>query len=196
MNQYLCPNKLVSCWKNNTGKLKNILTFKQPQLLWDVCSYWTPYEFSNLEIKLDTAILISCSILIFAWYLVFIPATTKTQFHKHHSTEMKVVQPNEGSETVNYFHLKVCTVSNRCRYVSLESLKYPWELCEVPWGISGYRLETRGLGSFYSIFIHHIPSVHLPQWRVLIFRWYNQPLKTSTAWSTNETTSSIPILAN
>ena len=148
MNKYLCLNKLVPFWKNNTHKLKNILisSFSNHNyLLWDVCTYWALHNFSNLEIPLDIAILISCS-TYFCMILAFYhsdhqkPNFTKISQHQDESSTIKCW-------TVNYLDLEVYMVSNR--YVSLKSLKYSCKFTEVLWGISGYSLGTAGLQSIF-----------------------------------------------
>lgn len=59
-----------------------------------MCTYWALHNFPNLEIRLDTNILISCSTMVFAWYLLFITATTKTptsyRYHSIKNTQKKL----------------------------------------------------------------------------------------------------------
>lgn len=125
----------------------------------------------NLEIRLDITILISCPTMIFAWYLLFMTATTKNPTsQRYHRIKTKEAQFN--LETVNYLDLEVCMVSNRCHYVSRENVKYAWEFSEA---LGFFKVQFRNCRPtiYYSklFFIYHIPNAHLAQ--LSIFRLYN-----------------------
>lgn len=46
--------------------------------------YWALYSISNLGIRLDTVVLISCSTLIFTRYLLFVTANSKISASQKH----------------------------------------------------------------------------------------------------------------
>lgn len=77
-----------------------------------MCAFCAAYNFTNLEIRLDTITFISCSTLIFAQYLIFTTANSeKPDSQRHNVTESNVFP--FYVKTVYYLKLSGSTISNK-----------------------------------------------------------------------------------
>lgn len=94
---------------------------------------WTQYSFSNLRLRLDTAMFIASFALISAWYLLFITATSENSA----SPIYDIIKRNAAQfniATVNVLKLIICLCLTDSKYccIFLENLKYPVVPCEFP----------------------------------------------------------------